>query len=63
MYAAKALYAMLMAGLTAALAIWSDNVWLIVASAALVPLGVYLVPNSNTQEAVNEPYRARDPLV
>lgn len=63
MYAAKALYAMVMAALTAALAIWSDNVYLIVAAAALVPLGVYLVPNTTDTVAQGGELPRRDPLV
>lgn len=43
---AKAVYAMVMAALTAAAAIYVDNVWLTIAIATLVPLGVYLVPNA-----------------
>lgn len=43
---AKALYAVVMAGLTAAAAIYVDVTWLTIVIAALVPLGVYLVPNT-----------------
>lgn len=42
---AKALYACLMAGLTAAAAIFVGNVWLVIVLAALTPLGVYAVAN------------------
>lgn len=48
MYAAKAVYACVMAALTALAAIYTDNVIVIVLAAALTPLGVYLVPNSNS---------------
>lgn len=46
MYIAKAVYACVMAAITALLAIYTDNVLLIVLAAALTPLGVYLVPNT-----------------
>lgn len=46
MYVAKAVYACVMAAVTALLAIYTDNVILIVIAAALTPLGVYLVPNT-----------------
>ncbi len=42
---AKAIYAFIMAGLTAAAAIYTDNPVLIILTAALVPIGTYLVPN------------------
>lgn len=43
---AKAIYAVIMAALLAAQAIYLDNVVLTIVIAALVPLGVYIVPNS-----------------
>ncbi len=43
---AKAIYAVIMAGLTAAAAIYVDVTWLTIVIAALVPLCVYLVPNA-----------------
>lgn len=46
MYAAKAIYAMLMAAIIAAQAIYTDITWLTIVLAALTPLGVYLVPNT-----------------
>ena len=44
----KAIYAMVLAALTAAGAIWVDNVYLTIALAALVPLGVLLSPANAT---------------
>lgn len=57
---AKAIYAMVMAGLTAAAAIYVDITWLTIIIAALVPMGVYLVPNAPLESEA--PAKA-DPLV
>lgn len=46
---AKAVYAAVMAALTAASAIYVDNVVLVIVLAALTPLGVYLVPNKDAE--------------
>jgi len=43
---AKALYAVVMAGIVAAEAIYVDNPILTIVGAALVPLGVFLVANT-----------------
>ncbi len=43
---AKAIYTAVLAALLAAQSIYLDNVVLTIVIAALVPLGVYLVPNS-----------------
>lgn len=53
MYIAKAIYACVMAAITAALAIYTDNVALIIVAAALTPLGVYLVPNTGKTPTVD----------
>lgn len=46
MFMAKAIYAFIMAGLTAAAALYTDNAILIIVLAALTPIGTYLVPNT-----------------
>lgn len=52
---AKAIYASVMAALLAAEAIYVDNVALTIVIAALVPLGVYLVPRGTATPADNPP--------
>ncbi len=56
---AKAIYAVIMAGLTAAAAIYVDVTWLTIVIAALVPLGVYLVPNAPAAPDTD----GRDPIL
>lgn len=60
---AKAIYAMLVAALTAAAAIFVGNVYLTIALAALVPLGVYFVPNARREVAPVVATDNRTPLV
>lgn len=55
MYAAKAIYAVVMAALLAAQAIYVDNTLLTIVIAALVPLGVYLVPNKPAEDYTEQP--------
>ncbi len=45
----KAIYAFVMAGLTAATAIYTDVTWLVILLAALTPLGTYFVTNPVTE--------------
>lgn len=52
MYAAKAVYAVVMAAITAALGLYDQATWLVILAAALTPLGVYLVPNTPSTNTV-----------
>ncbi len=45
----KAVYVFVMAGLTAAQAIYTDIPWLTILLAALTPLGAYLIANPVTE--------------
>lgn len=51
---AKALYAAVFAALTAAVSIYTDVTWLVIVLAAATAVGVYFVPNKDSDKPVDK---------